>query len=218
MFALAVFVVLVSITAAAALLLGHVVLDTAVSVLKWLLAAAPFAFAVLGCFAAGAALSRWRCGSWEWVWGTMKDAKWLFVPIVLPAALFYADLATDLGALQVFWESGERQYFSLNVLFIVGSCLWGARLASNVVTHLKSKLLVAALGLLQLLPAACLAASAFYLVLSRFLASTPGEASSGLRRVLSSGFPLARLLGASGFAESMLEARRGSSIFALSKC
>ena len=70
------------------------------------------------------------------------------MPIVLPAALFYADVLTDLGAMQIFWESGQGQYLTLNLLFIGGSGVWGAWLASRVVKAPLARLLVAGLSVL----------------------------------------------------------------------
>ena len=55
----------------------------------------------------------------------MGDVVWLFVPVILPTAFYYADFGTDLGALQVFLESGQLQYFGLNLFFIAASSLWG---------------------------------------------------------------------------------------------
>ena len=144
------------------------------------------------------------------------------MPIVVPAALFYADVLTDLGALQIFWESGQGQYLTLNLLFIGGSGVWGAWLASRVVKDPMARLLVAALSVLQLLPAACLALAIILLPLSRTRrecrgfrighAGVPSWSSEALREALRSSFFVPDLLASTGLAESMGEALLGSEV------
>ena len=144
------------------------------------------------------------------------------MPIVVPAALFYADVLTDLGALQIFWESGQGQYLTLNLLFIGGSGVWGAWLASRVVKAPLARLLVAGLSVLQLLPAACLALAIILLPLSRTReecrgftighAMFPDASSRNLREALRSAFFVPDLLASTGLAESMGEALLGSEV------
>ena len=144
------------------------------------------------------------------------------MPIVLPAALFYADVLTDLGALQVFWKAGQRQYLALNLLIIGGSGVWGAWLASRVVKAPLARLLVAGLSVLQLLPAACLALAIILLPLSRVRDSCrvfkigdaryPDDSSRNLREALRSAFFVPDLLASTGLAESMGEALLGSEV------
>jgi hypothetical protein len=144
------------------------------------------------------------------------------MPIVVPAALFYADVLTDLGALQIFWESGQGQYLTLNLLFIGGSGVWGAWLASRVVKAPLARLLVAGLSVLQLLPAACLALAIILLPLSRMReecrgfrighAMYPHVSSRNLREALRSAFFVPDLLASTGLAESMGEALLGSEV------
>ena len=144
------------------------------------------------------------------------------MPIVVPAALFYADVLTDLGALQIFWESGQGQYLTLNLLFIGGSGVWGAWLASRVVKAPLARLLVAGLSVLQLLPAACLALAIILLPLSRTRrewcgfeighAEDPFWSSRNLREALRSAFFVPDLLASTGLAESMGEALLGSEV------
>ena len=144
------------------------------------------------------------------------------MPIVLPAALFYADVLTDLGAMQIFWESGQGQYLTLNLLFIGGSGVWGAWLASRVVKARLARLLVAALSVLQLLPAACLALAFILLPLSRTRkeccgfkigdTDCPRWSSGNLREALRSAFFVPDLLASTGLAESMGEALLGSEV------
>ena len=144
------------------------------------------------------------------------------MPIVVPAALFYADVLTDLGALQIFWESGQGQYLTLNLLFIGGSGVWGAWLASRVVKAPLARLLVAGLSVLQLLPAACLALAIILLPLSRTRRECrgftigddtfPDASSRNLREALRSAFFVPDLLASTGLAESMGEALLGSEV------
>ena len=76
-----------------------------------------------------------------------------------------------------------------------------------MLTDPRAKLLVAALSVLQLLPAACLALSAYGLVVIRLIRGTSGEASAQFRREMSSRYSLPALLAASSFGENMLEER-----------
>lgn len=123
------------------------------------------------------------------------------------AGFYYADFSTDVGALQVFWSDGKKQYFVINVLAMMLAAGYYSLLVGEAIPRDSffsdgyGKAALMLLAFVQLLPALCLIVC-FFLLLFR-------HNEEFLREELKR-FGILALLACSSLAEALIEAVGGA--------